>query len=260
MSLEERVMILSNYLKKTLIVIPTVIIAQSLLFISQKMPDLLVSEKFIGLIMGSITHPDVKLFVFSLENLIYIFLFEILFGHYVYNELRYSSTYVFSRISNTSRWFLKKTLNLWLYSAIYILFYLFTMLLLAIYSTGNSPDKDLLIIFIQLFIKLTTICFTGTLLINILSFYNGTVIAFLVVYAVQVFEVFLIMNMESIAFLKRYTGMIRFLPINNLIINNYQYASLNTIDILHSFTLILLTLLFSLMLVKRMDLSLVKHN
>ena len=179
---------LFNHFKKILIVVPTVLVFKLLLLISDKTPDLLVSERFIGLIMGSITYPDSKLFVFALENIIYIFLFEILFGHFIYNELRYSSTYVFSRISNSTRWFFKKTLQLGFYSAIYILFYLSTMLLLAVYSTGNSPDSNLWMIFIQLFMKMTFVCFMGTLIINVLSFYNGAVISFLIVYIVQVLE------------------------------------------------------------------------
>jgi|LFRM01.1.fsa_nt_gb hypothetical protein len=255
-----RVMILSNHIKKTLIAIPTVLIFQSLILLSDKTPDLLVSERFITLVMGSITQPEGKFFIFAIENLIYVFLFEILFGHYIYNELRYSSTYVFSRINNTNRWFLKKSLELGMYTVFYIFLYLGTMFLLAIYATGNSPDSTSFIVFMQLLMKLTFICFTGTLFINILSLYNGTVVSFLIVYAAQVLEVFFIMNIREIPFVNQYPDIIKWLPMNSLVINSYQYTSFNLFELFYSMTIVVISILLTLSLVKRTDLSLVKHN
>lgn len=241
----------SNF-KKTLVVIPTVLIFQSLVLISDKRPYLLVSEQFLGYVMGSITYPDSKFFVFALENLIYIFLFEILFGHYIYNELRYSGTYVFSRISNKSKWFLEKTLHLGVYSLIYVSLYLFIMLFLSIYSTGNFPDENVFPIFIQILVKLTTICFIGTLVINVLSFYNGTVVSFLIVYAIQVLEVFLIMNFGN-------PDIVKWFPLSSLTISS-QYKTFNFFEAYYNVFLISGCLLFSFLQVKKIDLSLVKHN
>lgn len=241
----------SNF-KKTLIVIPTVLLSQSLALISDKRPDVLVSEQFAGYVMGSITYPDSKFFVFALENLIYIFLFEILFGHYIYNDLRYSSTYIFSRISSKSKWFLEKTFHLLTYSIIYILLYLSLILILSIYSTGNFPDKNIVPIFIQIFIKLTTICFIGTLAINVISFYNGTAVSFLIVYSLQILEVFLIMNFGNL-------DIVKWFPLSSLTISS-QYKLFNYFDLYYNVFWVFICLLFSFLQVKKIDLSLVKHN
>lgn len=253
-------MILFSQFKKTLIAFPTVLVFQSLILISEKQPDLLVSERLVSLVLGSITYPDAKFFVFALENLVYIFLFEMLFGHYIYNELKYSSTYVFSRITSTKRWFLNKSMELAMYAMVYILFYLGSMLFLSIYSTGNVPDAATWVLFVQLFLKFSAICFIGTLLINVLSFYIGSMVSFLAVYAVQVFEVFLIMNVMAFPVIREHPEIIKWLPMSSLVISKVNYATLYILDLLYIFTLVAVCILFSQTLVKKTDLSLVKYH
>lgn len=249
-----------RFLARTLLAIPFVLVFESMILISEKQPDRSVAEVFMGFVVGTITHPERRYFVFTLEGLLYIFLFQILFGSYIYQEFRYSNTYVFSRISGIGKWFMTKSLFLGFFTGIYVFLYLGTFYLLALYHTGNPPDLPSWILLIKFFVQVFLVTFTGTMLINILSLSLGNTLAYLVVYGLQIMEVYIIMSYTEIPILNRSPVLLKFFPFSSLVINTagsppFDMAAL-TSHLLISFS----CFFFCFWKVKQTDVSLVKYH
>ena len=156
-------------LAKVLIVIPYVLIISS--------TDLVGVPFDIEIV----TVGDTKTLVLAVQNMSFIFLFGILFGHFMYKTFTVGSVYYFSRIYSRGYWYWGKVVQLGIISFLYSVTYVMVNLWICMRkSTQTINHTDycvvlIIIVYIAILIQLIAV------VINLLSIKLGNIIGFLMV-------------------------------------------------------------------------------
>lgn len=183
---------------KLLSVIPVTCLIKHTLFFGEESSEHVVSRRIIHEIFSMTRLGDMKTFVMTMDGMFFLFLFNLLFGTYIYKEFGTSSVYLFSRLKSRSKWLIRKSIVLTVMSGIYVLLYLFTIFCIAsIHAkfTCNLLDflKVLLVWFVlMLYASITTIS------INYVSIRFGSAIGFVVVFAAQMLLFSAVIQYENI--------------------------------------------------------------
>lgn len=144
--------------------------------------DLSVGTMISSEIMGSITSGNSKILIFLIRNQYYLFLFNILYGDYIYKNFQYSSVYLFSRLKNRKKWFLKKSIELLIISLLYTFLLLLVYLIVCSICSTKPVDYNTINIILLLFCRINLLIFLSTLIINLLSLRYSNVTSFVAVY------------------------------------------------------------------------------
>jgi hypothetical protein len=151
-----------------------------------------------------------ELIAFSARLLPY-YTFELYMGVEIYQHFCTSSIYVFSRVSNRTKWYLKETLQVFALSALYAAIILAVTAL----TTGMRYQVTLDTIgFVKsaVYVLLYAMwCFIMTMAINLIALKHGSSTAFTVVIAAQILLLTLFSLMNS---LTSRTGVLLLLTIN----------------------------------------------
>jgi hypothetical protein len=136
-------------------------------------------------IFASTTQSDITLFVLTIENLYFVFVFNLLFGTYIFKHINENGIYIFSRLRSRQKWWLMKAARLFVFALLYTLA---AVLLFAAISAGESQsgvDRATVFVMIRLVYLFALLSALGTLLINVAAVKWGSVIAFLSVYFLE---------------------------------------------------------------------------
>lgn len=181
---------MTRKLLKTLWVVPYVICISAFHLLSEP-SERLVSDIFLGELMGQTQADGIMLFLLTMENLGFLLLFHMLFGTFISEKFSHAPAYVFSRITRRGSWFLGQCLRLMLIAGVYTALQLGThiwicsrMSLLGIDERTWELAGITWIVFVCLLIM-------TSIPLNILAVARGTMPAFLIVYCVLVILAYL---------------------------------------------------------------------
>lgn len=183
--------------------------------------DISLSTFFIGKIFGSYTILEKKLYVFLVDNLYYMVIFNFFFGNYIYNELRENDVYKFTRIKNRKKWFLKKYLGLVIICFFYSVLLLFSNLVVSIMATGKSIDLETVSVFMRILFMIWGLLVVTSVSINLISINLNNTKAFFLVNSIIVILIFIaITGNENIPVLKESKLSFIINPVSGVIINS----------------------------------------
>jgi hypothetical protein len=244
---------------KIIYIIPITLLSCSYRLIS-KIQNIPISTMLSNEVLGQVSNLDVKQFIFIFDNFYFLILFNILFGNIIYEDFRYSSTYLFSRIKNRKHWFYKKSLELLAISAFYTIIYLVTHLLICLQCSNNKIDTYTIHIVLLLFIMFTTLLTLTTLVINIISIRYGNTIGYIVVYISIVILVFIALNSQNISFMSDKQWLLMLNPMYSIILDVNTTISLQLIMIFYYILLIILSIVIGARFINTFDIALIDYE
>lgn len=165
--------------------------------------------------------PDFTLSYLSLliTDMFPIFVFEIIFGIYIYRRYCTASVYYFSRQNNRKIWFIRETIKLFIYLVGYFGGYLTLSYLFGTIFCLGKLSLDGLSVLINIMILFSLYTFLFTLLLNICSIVMGSQNAYLLLFGVQ-----MVLAMSMIIFrnnnvLEKYVWLLKLNPVANIILS-----------------------------------------
>ena len=185
-------------LLKIISIIPVTCLIKYTLFFGDAPDESIFSRRIIHEIFSTTRLGDMKTFVMTMDGMFFLFLFNLLFGTYIYKEFGTSSVYLFTRLKNRSKWLTHKSITLTAISAVYVGLYLCTL------SCIVSIHKDFAINLVDIqrillvWFMLTMYTSIMTILINYLSIRFGSAIGFVLVFAFQMLLFSVIIQYEDI--------------------------------------------------------------
>lgn len=215
-----------------------------------------IADLLLGKIYGQTVMNGQRTFVMVTSSLIYLVLFNALYGNLISEDFRDRSVYIFSRIRNRKAWFYKKALEMLMISSAYSLIFLGTNLFICNFSSTRTIDINAFIIFIKLFIILTMALTITTLLINLISIKRGNSVAFVTVYLVIVSLIFLVLKSENISIVQKYPILISLNPVSGISFNFTGYPLMQVLLTIYYILIIIMTLILGAYQINKMDISL----
>ncbi len=144
-----------------------------------------------------------------LTGLAFILLFFILFGTYIYNDLRISSIYAFTRVNNKSYWILKKILSLFVFALSYSIICVTINVLITYCKCENANiGSGEIVSLIKVILLTTMLLWTLSILSNLLASFIGGYISTFVVIGIYTISTYISancinMNIGSSFFVRR---------------------------------------------------------
>lgn len=165
----------------------------------------------------------------------HFFVFQMMYGTYIYKHFCTACVYYFCRMNNRIRWFLKETLKLFANSLIYVIL-LFLMYIGFGSIFGSMIVTKEAIIFLGYYIILhSTWLFITALLVNICSIWWDSSKGFTIVYSVQLVFIILYAALQSylrfdIGDIEQKSKILKLNPISHLVLkwHSSQIQSINS--------------------------------
>jgi hypothetical protein len=122
-----------------------------------------------------------------------LFLFQMLFGTYIYRHFCSASVYYLSRCENRVTWFLKEVLSLYPFMILYIVIMVLVGTLVAEIANQVIYDRESLLLFIYYILIHSLWLFITTLLMNIIAIKLDSGLAFIFTVGIQLSFILLIL-------------------------------------------------------------------
>jgi len=180
---------------------------------------------------------DMKAYVFVIEGMYFIFVFNMLFGNYIYHDFQVSSIYVFSRIRERKKWFYKKVIELAFISLIYTVLFLLTLLVICISCSNQKLDKSSIQMIATLLIFIALFLMASTLIINLLTIKFNSSVGFIIVYLVLLILITVLLMSDWMTLFTNAPYLLLLNPVAGVILNLTGETTMTVLAILYYFGL-----------------------
>lgn len=213
-------------------------------------------DKFGGRISPGVDNAD-NIFLLDIQQLYFLIVFNLIFANQIVDHFRYSCIYVFSRIKNRKKWFLRCSLELWVIASLYSFLYVGTLFFIGSLSAKfYITTNDLWIAFV-LWFKVNVICYITTLLLNIISIRLGSVLAFIIIFGGIALNTYISPHLMNTAIICKHPTLAIFDPIHGIyegmLINGHNVS----LFIGYNTLLLILVTIFGIYFVNKMDIALI---
>lgn len=249
-------MVSKSSVLKILIIVPIVFFRKSNLLLAGNGTDMPVAELFLqNMFSGNPSRTETNI-VIVMFGLMEVIVFNLLFGTHIYRDLYENSIYIFIRQKSRIKWFVNRSFQLFVYSAVYnILFVLMTFLLCVIYSKQEIDIVAVRIVVIT-YILIQLFSFWTTLMINLLAIRIGATASFITNYMTLLALSFLAVNYESVPIIKNIPFFLSLNPVTNVTINWNDGIGKGLYPAFYFLILIGTTMLLGGKIISKMDISL----
>lgn len=225
------------------------------LFLPRVGEELPIAELFLqNIFSGNPSRKETGIIV-VMFGLLEIVIFNLLFGSYIYHDLYENSAYIFVRQKSRKSWFAGKSIELFIYSAVYnLLFIGITFGLCVVYSTQRI-DVTAIKIAALTYILITLFTFWTTLLINLTAIAVGAATSFIINYAALTFLSLFAVEFETIPILNHFSILLKFNPVANVTINWNNEIGSGLWSVIYFIVLCTLTSAAGSILITRIDIS-----
>lgn len=135
----------------------------------------LLEDLVISIGFGNLKSCDQITMINLLEGMVPYYVFTILFGTYIYRHFCWSSPYIFSRCEKRRQWMYQEAGRLFLFSSLYMLFFIAGRILPVIFYSNICINKTGLEMLLLLYGIMTFWIFSMSFFCNILSIWKGSV-------------------------------------------------------------------------------------
>lgn len=132
---------------------------------------------FANKIFGRVSFYDNSAYIEVLQNLIFLVVGNILFSDMIARHFRTGCVYVFSRIHNRRKWYIRKAGSLLLHATLFTFCYLTGALMICIFTTEKTLSSDEINALLLIYVFAFLLSGSTSLLVNLLSTKWGTTIA-----------------------------------------------------------------------------------
>lgn len=244
---------------KVLVIIPITIIFSAYKFISEPI-DITVGNLLLSTVMGQTSTENTTAFLFVVEKLFYLVIFNIMYGNFIYDDFRYSSVYLFSRLKSRSTWFYKKSLELLGITFVYTGLFLITNFFICKNCTLSPIEQSDIIILFLLFARIIMLLFLTTVAINLISIRLGNALGFIIVYISVVLLVFVAMNQSSLPYIGTSKWLLIFNPACGIIEDIYYDTNLLVVFFIYNIILVCIAMMIGSLYIDRFDVALVDYE
>lgn len=109
-------------------------------------------------------------------------LFNILYGAYIYKDLQQNNLYYFARFKSRARWFCGSVSRLLLGAVWYCSFWVLLAFFLSLANTDTELNAENIRLFLICLLTVISYTVITSLMINLLSFYLGSAVSFVLIY------------------------------------------------------------------------------
>ena len=241
---------------KCFTILPILLIRRAgLLAIGRKM-EMPIAELFLQEIFSgnpSRMHTNIVMMLFGMFEIV---VFNLLFGNYLYRDLHENADYIFVRYPNRIKWFCLRAKRLVLYTTLYVFLFLgITFVLCVNFSSGAIDETAIWVLFIT-YIMLCLFTYWTTLIINLLSMYLGSTMAFISLYVVMVVLAALAIGHEKIPVINQCPLLLKMNPIANVVIQWESGSKESLFHAVYFICWIIITLCVGSIFVKQIDIGL----
>ncbi|MDR1068428.1 MAG: hypothetical protein LBL36_04195 [Clostridiales Family XIII bacterium] len=170
---------------KLIIAVPLVLIFNLGTLLIPMERDLDVSSLLHYKIFASTTQSDVTMFVLTIGNLYFLFVFNLLFGTYLFKDINENGIALFSRVRNRQKWWRAKAAGLILFAFLYTFIVITLLIIISGRESTAGIDGAAVLAAIRLVYLFTALSALSTLLINVAALKWGSVTSFLCVYFIE---------------------------------------------------------------------------
>lgn len=195
---------------------------------------------------------DIIVVVFGLLEVI---VFNLLFGTHISYDLYENSVYVFVREKSRNRWFLRKTAELFWFSAIYNLLFTGLTFYLCVMYSELSIDMTACRVFVITYILMTLFAFWSTLLINLFAVFVGSTSAFMINYVILILLSSVAIGFESIPVWNRYPILLKLNPVSNVTLRWNDGMGKGLLPAVYFMILCMLTYMAGSIFISKKDIS-----
>lgn len=117
---------------------------------------------------------SIALYIRIVENITFVFLFDLLFSDHLAGHFRYSCVYVFTRIQSRQKWYLCRATELAVCAFLYSLLYTASIVFVSIVATQRLPDRLFLQNIAAVFLFAFLLVTSSSVAVNILKLKIGT--------------------------------------------------------------------------------------
>lgn len=212
--------------------------------------------KFGGIISGGEENSS-KVFLVAIQQLYFLIIYNILFANYIVDNFKYSCIYVFSRVENKNKWFLKNAVELFCTSAIYSLAFIITLFFISLVGANfyfTIEDIKVAIIF---WFKICILCYNTTLIVNLISIRFGSVISFIYVYGTVALIIMLSFEIANTEIMQEHPILNIFNPVNGILQELVTNIKFQSVFVLYNFGIIIITVITGMLYINKLDIALV---
>lgn len=178
--------------------------------------NLMVKDVFICCIFNESTIFKEKSLVLTFLYAAVIVLFILLYGNFFNDHLGGTGIYIFLRNKSRFFWYGRYTVELFFYSMVYTFAYIFSILIMSLYHTGEKADASLLTMGFNAWFVLTIIIYTMALTGNIISIKYGNIIGELIVIFILALLIQLCLYQQNYVLFQKYEVLRYINPINGM--------------------------------------------
>ena len=181
-----------------------------------------------------------------------------MYGTWIYNDLKISSIYAFTRNSNRKNWYFCKCLELLLSIGTFFVIYTVFILSVVCFIKKSAPDMETSVFFISAFSVLSLGSFLFALSVNLLAVLVGGKNAFIAGITFIICNITLSIKFEKLPVISSMPVLLRLNPLANMIcswkVNQAAYA------ILYFLILDLAIVMAGYRIVSGLDIGLILHD
>ncbi len=137
-------------------------------------------QAFCAILFGAVDYQNSYVYIMTIENIAYIFLFDLMFAAHITGHFRYSCVYVFTRIHSRKKWSLARMAELLACAFVYAFLYVGGVLMISINAAQQPLTTTALIRVGMVFLFSFFLLSSTALSVNLLSLRYGTAIGLLV--------------------------------------------------------------------------------
>ena len=211
------------------------------------------TDVFFDSLFGAMDFDNRRVYILTVENIAYIVVFHLLFGSHISEHFRYGCVYVFSRLHNRTRWYLRRVAEILLCCLLYSSFYIMSVLLICCNAASGSADSFLLVRVLLVFLFSFVIMGTTTVLTNLLSLRYGTAPSIFI----TEFLFFGLIAILTLTYKNSFLVLANPVAFLNLFNNGVGPA---VFTVFYNLFLLLLTIILGLRYIQKYDVALFDHE
>lgn len=249
-------MIKKSNVLKILTILPILFFRKSNLLIYSNKSTMPIAELFLqNMFSGNPSRTNTNI-VIVMFGLVEVIVFNLLFGTHIYRDLYENSIYIFVRQKSRWKWFLNRSAQLFLYSAVYHGIFVFLTFLLCMNFSNLSLDAVAIRVLLTTYTLIQLFAFWTTLVINLLAIRLGSTASFIVNYVVLLVLSMAALKHEKIPVIQNMPFILALNPVANVTINWNDGIGKGLFPALYFIILIIITVILGGIMILKTDISL----
>jgi hypothetical protein len=176
-------------------------------------------------------------YVLIIERMYFIFIFNMIYGTFIYHDFQVSGIYLFTRLKDRKKWLYKSSIEVLIFAMTYTFLFLSTLLVICTYSSTYRLDGETIRMMGSLFVFITLFLTATTLIINLLAIRFNSGVGFFIVYVVLLLLTTLLLQSERLLSVDEEPYFMLLNPVAAIILNLSEDRTMRLVATVYYFLL-----------------------